>query len=98
MAGLKPDTSKIKTVEDANPALRETGMPRHGLAAIDAEADRQMAEINNLALEGGACCFPAVVRLRVSCMKPFASNQGGNRKAGGGPTEAAVNPLGGFTS
>jgi hypothetical protein len=41
-------------------------MPRHELAAIDAEADRQIAEINNLALEGEACCFSVVVRLRVS--------------------------------
>jgi phage host-nuclease inhibitor protein Gam len=45
MARLKPNTGKIKSIEDANLALKEIGMLEHELAAIDAEADRQIAEI-----------------------------------------------------
>ncbi|MDR0685493.1 MAG: host-nuclease inhibitor Gam family protein [Spirochaetaceae bacterium] len=45
MARLKPNVSKIKTIEDANLALKEIGLLEHELAAIDAEADKQIAEI-----------------------------------------------------
>lgn len=45
MARLKPNVGKIKTLEDANLALKEIGMLEHELAAIDAEADKQIAEI-----------------------------------------------------
>jgi phage host-nuclease inhibitor protein Gam len=44
MARLKPNVGKIKIIEDANLALKEIGMLEHELAAIDAEADRQIAE------------------------------------------------------
>jgi phage host-nuclease inhibitor protein Gam len=45
MARLKPNVGKIKTLEDANLTLKEIGMLEHELAAIDAEADKQIAEI-----------------------------------------------------
>jgi phage host-nuclease inhibitor protein Gam len=45
MARLKPSVGKIKSIEDANFVLKEIGMLEHELAAIDAEADKQMAEI-----------------------------------------------------
>jgi phage host-nuclease inhibitor protein Gam len=45
MARLKPVIGKIKSLGDANLAPREIGTPGRGLAAIDADADRRMAEI-----------------------------------------------------
>ena len=45
MARLKPNVGKIKTIEDANLALKEIGLLEHELAAVDAEADKQIAEI-----------------------------------------------------
>ncbi|MDR0557933.1 MAG: host-nuclease inhibitor Gam family protein [Treponema sp.] len=45
MARLKPNVGKIKTIEGANLALKEIGMLEHELAAIDAEADKRIAEI-----------------------------------------------------
>jgi hypothetical protein len=56
-SGLKPNTGKIKTIEDANLALKEIGMLEHELAAIDAEADRQIAEINSPAPGGRGVLF-----------------------------------------
>jgi phage host-nuclease inhibitor protein Gam len=46
MARLKPSgIGKIKTLEDANLTLKEIGLLEHELTAIDAEADKQIAEI-----------------------------------------------------
>ncbi|MDR1418788.1 MAG: host-nuclease inhibitor Gam family protein [Treponema sp.] len=45
MARFKPNVGKIKTIEDANLTLKEIGMLEHELAAIDADADRQIAEV-----------------------------------------------------
>ena len=45
MARYKPDIGKIKTLEDANLALKEIGLLEHELEAIDTEAHKQIAEI-----------------------------------------------------
>jgi hypothetical protein len=39
MARYKPQTGKIKSLEEANLALKEIGMLEHEIAAIDAEGD-----------------------------------------------------------
>jgi phage host-nuclease inhibitor protein Gam len=53
MARLKPNVGKIKTIEDANLTLKEIGMLEHELAAIDAEADKQIAEIKAQGVKQG---------------------------------------------
>ncbi len=45
MARYKPKTGKIKTLEDANLALKEIGLIERELEAIDAEAHKEIAEI-----------------------------------------------------
>jgi phage host-nuclease inhibitor protein Gam len=45
MARLKPSVGKIKTIEDANLVLKEIGLLEHEMAAIDAEANKRIAEI-----------------------------------------------------
>jgi len=45
MARYKPNIGKIKTLEDADLALKEIGLLEHELEAIDGEADKKIAEI-----------------------------------------------------
>jgi phage host-nuclease inhibitor protein Gam len=45
MARLKPNVGKIKTIEDANLALKEIGLLEHELEKVDSEAHKQIAEI-----------------------------------------------------
>ena len=45
MARYKPNIGKIKTLEDANLALKEIGLLEHELEAIDGEANKKIAEI-----------------------------------------------------
>ena len=40
MARYKPNIGKIKTLEDANLALKEIGLLEHELEAIDTEAHK----------------------------------------------------------
>ena len=45
MARYKPNIGKIKTLEDADLALKEIGLLEHELEAIDGEANKKIAEI-----------------------------------------------------
>lgn len=45
MARYKPNIGKIKTLEDANLALKEIGLLEHELETIDGEANKKIAEI-----------------------------------------------------
>jgi phage host-nuclease inhibitor protein Gam len=53
MARLKPVVGKIKSLGDANLALKEIGTPGRELAAIDADADRRIAEIKAESTKSG---------------------------------------------
>jgi phage host-nuclease inhibitor protein Gam len=53
MARYKPQTGKIKTLEEANLVLKEIGMLEHELDAIDAECDKQIAQVKEDAAKQG---------------------------------------------
>ncbi|MDR0584600.1 MAG: host-nuclease inhibitor Gam family protein [Treponema sp.] len=66
MARYKPRTGKIKTLVEANLALKEIGMLEHELAAIDAEGDKQIAEIKAAAAREGDGLRKRIVDLTAS--------------------------------
>jgi phage host-nuclease inhibitor protein Gam len=49
----KPSTKKIESVEDVNAALREIGLLERELESIDAEAQKQIAELKGNAAKDG---------------------------------------------
>jgi phage host-nuclease inhibitor protein Gam len=53
MARYKPAVGKIKTIEDANLALKEIGLLEHQLAVIDGEANKEMAAVKEKCAKEG---------------------------------------------
>jgi phage host-nuclease inhibitor protein Gam len=53
MARYKPAVGKIKTIEDANLALKEIGLLEHQLAVIDGEANKEIATIKEKCAKEG---------------------------------------------
>jgi phage host-nuclease inhibitor protein Gam len=53
MARYKPAVGKIKTIEDANLALKEIGLFEHQLAVIDGEANKEIAAIKEKCAKEG---------------------------------------------
>jgi phage host-nuclease inhibitor protein Gam len=53
MARYKPAVGKIKTIEDANLALKEIGLLEHQLAVIDGEANKEIAAIKEKCAKEG---------------------------------------------
>ena len=53
MARLKPPVGKIKSLEDANLALKEIGLLEHELQHIDGEANKKIAEIKTESAKQG---------------------------------------------
>ncbi|MDR1252858.1 MAG: host-nuclease inhibitor Gam family protein [Treponema sp.] len=53
MARYKPAVGKIKTIDDANLALKEIGLFEHQLAVIDGEANKEIAAIKEKCAKEG---------------------------------------------
>jgi phage host-nuclease inhibitor protein Gam len=66
MARYKPQTGKIKSLEEANLALKEIGMLEHEIAAIDAEGDKRIADIKAETARQGGTLRKRIVDLTAS--------------------------------